>query len=344
MTFPMRFRHVGFLTALVLIGALPAQGNDTIRAGGQNYRGPIIQMSPTQVVIEVQAVEQTIPVNQIESLMYANEPGGMQTARGHIANRAYENALAALERIDRDTVARREILQEIDYLTAYCRAQIALQGNADLREAGRHMNRFAQQNRGHYRFLEANEVIGDLLVAHGQHATAEKFYAELAKAPWADYQMRAGVALGRARLAQGNVDEAAQAFDTVLATKADGELAETQRRAARLGKAVCQALTGSPDEAIKAVEGILMKVDPEDIETHARAYNALGTAHRRAGRVQDALLAYLHVDTLYFQVGDAHAEALSHLAKLWNEVGRTEEAVRAQQILQEQYPNSPWTN
>ncbi len=344
MTFLTRFRHVGVLAVLGLIGALPAQGNDTIRAGGQTLRGPIIEMSPTQVVIEVQAVERQVPVNQIESIMYQHEPGGMQTARGHIANRAYENALAALERIDRGTVSRREIHQEIDYLTAYCRAQIALQGNFDLREAGSHMIRFAKENEGHYRFLEANEVIGDLLVALGQHAAAEQYYARLAGAPWADYKMRAGVALGRARLAQGRIKEAGQAFDTVLATKADGELAEAQKRAAALGKAVCEALTGDPDEAVKAVEGILMKADPEDVELHARAYIALGAAHRKAGRAQDALLAYLHVDTLYFRLGEAHAEALSHLAELWTEIGRADEATRARQILQEQYPNSPWAN
>ncbi len=338
----MTFRHIGMMVALGMIGGSLAHGNDTIRAGGRLHRGPIIKMTPFEVVVEVQAVEQTFPVNQIESITYQNEPTGLSTVRSYIANRAYENALNALERIDRGTVSRREILQEMDYLAVFCEAQIALQGNGDLQAAGSKMNRFAQQNPGHYRFLEANEVIGDLLVSLGQHANAEKYYAQLAEAPWDDYKMRAGVAVGRARLAQGRIAEAAQAFDTVLANKAVGELAEAQRLAATLGKAVCQASTGSPDVAVKAVEGIIMKASPEDVELHARAYNALGTAHRKAGRVQDALLAFLHVDTLYFRVADAHAEALSHLIHLWSEVGRTEEAQRAQQILSEQYKNSPW--
>ncbi len=341
----MNLRSLVVFASVWLVGASLAQGNDTIRAGSRTLAGRILKMSPLQIVIEVQGVDQEVPVNQIDTVFYENEPTSLKTARSNIANRAYENALAALERIDRAGISRREVLQEIDYLTAYCEAQIALQGNGDLRAAGSKMIAFAKENEGHYRFLEANEVVGDLLVALGQYASAESYYARLAAVQWPDYKMRAGVAVGRARLAQGKIAEAAQAFDSVLAVSdAEGEAAETHRLAARLGKAICDASTGNPDEAVKTIEDIIMRADPEDIELHARAYNALGTAHQKAGRTQDALLAFLHVDTLYFRVSDAHAEALSHLVELWNEVGKTEESLRARQILDEQYKNSPWAN
>ncbi|MDZ7617158.1 MAG: hypothetical protein U1E05_09150 [Patescibacteria group bacterium] len=341
----MSFRYLGVLAAVAaawLAWAPLAHANDTIRAGGKTLTGPIIKMTPMQVVIEVQGVEQEVPVNQIENVFYDGESSGLKTARSNVANRAYENALTALERIDRGEITRREILQELDYLTAYCEAQIALQGNGDVRAAGSKMIGFARDNPGHYRYLEACEVIGNLLVALGAHAQAEEYYTRLAQAPWADYKMRAGVAVGRARLAQGKVAEASQAFDSVLANTAEGEAADTQRLAARLGKAVSMAGTDQAGDAVKTIEDIIMKANPENVELHARAYNALGTAHRKANRLQDALLAFLHVDTLYFQVPDAHAEALSNLAQLWNEVGKTDEAVRAQQILAEQYKNSPW--
>ncbi|MDY0167416.1 MAG: hypothetical protein RBS80_12785 [Thermoguttaceae bacterium] len=338
----MTFRYFGVLAAVCLTGVALAQDNDTIRAGNRTYSGPIRKMTPTHVVIEVQGADQELPVNQIENVFYDGEPTGLKTARSNIANRAYENALAALERIDRDTISRPEILREMDFMTAFSEAQVALQGNGDLRAAGSKMIGFARDNSGHYRYLEACEVIGNLLVALGSHAQAEEYYTRIAQAPWPDFKMRAGVAVGRARLAQGKNAEAVQAFDSVLANNAEGELAEAQRLAARLGKAVAQASTGSADESVKVIEEIIMKAAPEDIDLHARAYNALGTAHRKANRTQDALLAFLHVDTLYFQVADAHAEALSNLAQLWNEVGKTDEAVRAQQILQEQYKNSPW--
>ena len=338
----MTVRYTSVLIGCWVLSASLAQGNDTIRAGGQTYRGPIIKMTPMQVVVEVQAVEQEIPVNQIDFIAYQNEPSGLQAARNNIATLAFENALAALERIDRGTISRREILQEIDYLTAYCEAQLALQEGTNLREAGRKLIGFARENPGHYRYLEACEVIGDLLAALGQHSQAEEYYARIAQAPWPDYRMRAAVAVGRARLAQGKLEEASNAFDSALAIEADGELADRQRLAARLGKARVIASTDRASEAIKTVEDIILKANPEDLELHARAYNTLGTAYRKADRPQDALLAFLHVDTLYFQLGDAHAEALFNLAQLWNEVGKTEEAIRAQRILAEQYKNSPW--
>ena len=54
------------------------------------------------------------------------------------------------------------------------------------------------------------------------------------------------------------------------------------------------------------------------------------------------MLAFLHVDVLYFSVPEAHAEALANLVELWTELPNTERAVRARKILQEQYANSPW--
>ena len=68
----------------------------------------------------------------------------------------------------------------------------------------------------------------------------------------------------------------------------------------------------------------------------------LGTAQRQAGRVKEALLAFLHVDILYPGVPDAHAEALANLAELWDQVHKGERANRARQTLQEQYKDSPW--
>ena len=97
-----------------------------------------------------------------------------------------------------------------------------------------------------------------------------------------------------------------------------------------------------PDEAIAIVEEIIQKGDPEDAPLMARAYNVLGNAQRQAGRVKEALLAFLHVDILYSSVPDAHAEALSNLAELWQQVHKTDRANRARQTLEELYKDSPW--
>ena len=87
---------------------------------------------------------------------------------------------------------------------------------------------------------------------------------------------------------------------------------------------------------------MILDTDPEQKELQARAYNALGDSYQRAGRTKDALLAFLHVDVLYSTVPDAHAEALSHLATLWDAVGQADAARQARQTLNEQYRDSRW--
>jgi hypothetical protein len=82
------------------------------------------------------------------------------------------------------------------------------------------------------------------------------------------------------------------------------------------------------------------KADPENVPLMARAYNVLGAAQRQLGHTKEALLAFLHVDVLYAGEHDAHAEALSNLADLWEQDHQVERADRARKTLMERYPES----
>jgi tetratricopeptide (TPR) repeat protein len=179
-------------------------------------------------------------------------------------------------------------------------------------------------------------------VAIGSYAPAAEYYARIDAAPWPEYKMKAGVAAGRALLEQGKVEEALASFDKVLATKAEGALADQQRMAATLGKAAALVALKKPAEAIKAAESFIEKADVENAPLMARAYNILGTAQRQTGRTKEAILSFLHVDVLYASVADAHAQALANLADLWDEVHKTDRANRARRTLAERYPESTW--
>ena len=112
-------------------------------------------------------------------------------------------------------------------------------------------------------------------------------------------------------------------------------------RAATLGKARCQAEAGQSDEAVALVEGVIAKANPEDVRLHAKAYNTLGLAHAKAGRTKDALLAFLHVDIIYFASPNEHIEALQNLVELWRQDQKPQRADEAAQILRDQYKRSP---
>ena len=72
-----------------------------------------------------------------------------------------------------------------------------------------------------------------MLVATGKYEASRDYYGRVANAPWPDYKMRSAVAVGRALLAEGQVDDALNSFETALGTEAKGESADRQRLAAR---------------------------------------------------------------------------------------------------------------
>ncbi len=283
-----------------------------------------------------------IPVNQIETIFYSEEPISLKNAKTSILGERYEEALNWLGRLKNNSIARKELLEDIEFYSALSTAQLAKSGSGKIADAGRMMIAFIKNYPDSYHFFQSCETLGDLLAANRSFSQAEEYYAKVAKAPWPDYQMRAGVAIGRALLAQGKSDEAMKTFDKVLANQNQDPLCQAQLQAAKLGKAAVLVAMKKNEEAVKLIDTVIRQANPEDAGTIARAYNISGNALRQAGKNKEALLAFLHVDLLYSSVPDAHAEALYNLAELWDEFHNTDRAIRARQILEQQYKNSPW--
>jgi tetratricopeptide (TPR) repeat protein len=256
----------------------------------------------------------------------------------------YADAQAALERIKDEEATRKENQQDIQFYKALCAAKLTTMGKGMVAEAGKMMQAFVDENPKSYHYFQASEIVGDLLVSTQQYAQAAEYYKRLENAPWPDYKMRAGVAAGRALLSQGKIREAETTFDRVIDAIAEGDLAQSQRLAARLGKANALTAEKKTDAAIHLVEDVLNTGNTEDALLMSRAYNALGTAYRASGKPKEALLAFLHVDVLYPSQPETHAEALANLAELWQEVHKPERANAARKTLEEQYRDSPWAH
>jgi tetratricopeptide (TPR) repeat protein len=321
-----------------------ARAFDTIKMSKGLLYGKVVGMDSTKVDFQKttgDALVKQIPANEIEAIFYEGEPVNLKSAKNHVLAGRYAEALAALKKIDK-TPDRPEIQQDIEFYLAFCTAKLVAGGNAKISDAGRMMKAFADANEKNYHYFPALEVVGDLLVAVGSYGPAAEYYTRLGTAPWPDYKMRAGVASGRALLNQGKADEALAVFNKVIAVDAEGDAAQKQRLMASLGKAVALVALKKPDEAVKTVELFIEKTDPENVPLMARAYNVLGAAQRQLGHTKEALLAFLHVDVLYAADHDAHAEALSNLADLWEQVHKVERADRARKTLAERYPESPY--
>jgi tetratricopeptide (TPR) repeat protein len=182
-------------------------------------------------------------------------------------------------------------------------------------------------------------------VALSRFDSGIKYYNQLSEAPWPDTKMRAAVLEGNALVANANYPEALAKFDGVLASGVDDAKAREQKLLATLGRSVCLAATGKPDEGIPLVTKIIEENDSQDKSIlFAKAYNALGTCYLQAGKKQDALLAFLHVDLLFNQDPEAHAEALFQLSGLWREAGKAERGMQARNMLETRYSGSSWAN
>lgn len=336
-------KKLALLIAATVLFAASAQAIDSVRtSAGSSVNGKVTAISSTAVTVESSSGAKEIPANDVVSITFENEGTPIKQLRAAAMNGRWEEAQAAIEKLKIDENTRKGIAQDAQFLTAYVAAKLALLGEGEITDAGKMMVEFVNQNPDSYHFFPANEVVGDLLVANRAFGPAENFYAKLAKSPWPEMQMRAKMAIARARVAQKKMAEAAQMYEEVLAMKAEGERADAYRAEATIGKLRSALETGKADDVIQAVEQIINKADADQADVLGPAYNVLGLALKKAGKTKEALMAFLHVDVLYSSAADAHAEALLNLAELFNGLQQTERAVRARRTLEERYPNSPW--
>jgi tetratricopeptide (TPR) repeat protein len=345
MVYKRLFYYCVFATVVCVANSPRAFGEvtDRVRLTRGSEAGEVSKMTRYEITLDKGAVG-TVPVavNDIRSIVFEGEPAELTQARINAGNGAFAKSLGLLEKIAADQVKRDFIKQDIEFYKANCASRLALSGEGEITDAGKQLNLFVRNYPDNFHFLEASEMMGDLLMASGRFDFAEKQYAELAKAPWPVYKMRAAVSLGRSLQAQGKHAEAIQQFDTALATVGDGADAQNQKLSATLGKAVSLAEGGKGDDAVKIIQKVIQDADPQQKELHARAYNALGNCYEKSKQTKDALFAFLRVDVVYSNVPEAHAEALSHLVSLWKAVGNEEQSREAKETLLQRHGNSKW--
>ena len=86
-----------------------------------------------------------------------------------------------------------------------------------------------------------------MLVALGKPEQAETFYKQLAEAPFPEYKMRAGLAIGESQIAQKKFTVAMTTFDSVLQLAAQDKTGagEPEKLAATLGKRLAWPMRAS---------------------------------------------------------------------------------------------------
>lgn len=337
----MQWRYL--LVAIIATGVSSAFALDKVKLRqGVPVSGTIVAMSPDEVEVEAGPVKKKIPVNEIFNIEYDGEPNELSLVRGAYESGKYGETLEMLKRINEEDATRNEVKQDLAFYKAAAMARLALSGGGSTQDAGRALVAFEKKESGNYHYLEICQLLGDLLVSAGKLDAASVYYDKLANSQSPEYKLKAGVLVARALEGQKKYAEAISKYDEVINAGSDTPGAESQKMAAVCGKATALAATGKVDEAVKMVEGVISKADASDLELHARAYNALGSAYRSAGKKKEALLAYLHTDLLFAGFPEQHAEALAALATLWRDADKADRAAQAEATLKDLYPGSRW--
>ena len=289
--------------------------------------------------------EHVVPVNEVESVRFEQEPRNMFVARGAALRGAYEEAIRMFGEFTDAELNLPAAKEDKNFYIAFATAQLAMTGGeVKVADAQKLLDAFVKASPQSYHMLEASQLLGDLYIMEQKYDDAAKAYDKLIGSSAVGYKMTGSILKGYALLAQNKVDDAQRLFQSVDSMGDSGNPQDVQLRyAAKIGYAGCLGRT-NPTEAIKVVDEVIEKTD-EDPNLYAKAYNTLGACYTRNKNSKEALLAYLKVDVLYFQSPQEHAEALKNLYQLWNSLtnlpNARDRATESLEKLRARYPSSP---
>jgi len=335
--------------SLILLASLQVLSVTKLEAADTIYQynssspllGDVTGYTKTEVTLKRGSKSVQIPANEIQRVRWDGEPPQLNIARNQEANGNYAAALAEYKKSEASASAN--LKKDLQFMTARATAQSAKSNAANLDNAIKLLNDFVKSNGDHYQYYPAMKLLGEAYLVKKDYPAANTAFGAVERSPWKDYQMDAKNLKARVLLAQGNTKGALAAFTAVMKMDAKSEPEQASKRAAQLGSALCLEKEGKQKEAISILNEIIKTTSSQQSPLLAEAYLRMGDCYRELGEPKEALIAYLHIDVLFPTEPAVHAEALYHLSTLWGKVQKPERGVEARTILQQQYPDSEWT-
>ena len=342
----LRTIRLSFLVATFFLSTLATAQDDVFvfRDNGRTTKisGKVTDFAPGMVMIDEGNKTTEIPETSIKKIEFGGEPSALGRARDRMDDGRYADCLEELGKIE-EAPSSPFIQHEIDYLNAYCNAQIALRGgDVTANVAGGAINSFVRNYAKSYKFYDATELLGRLLMAIGKPDLAEKEFAKLAQSADPQDQINGYFYQGQAMLLQDNIAGAKTSFSSIGTVDSVDDYAQQYKLVAQCQLARIKALEGDPEGGIADIEAIIKKESPDNKLVFAYAYNARGECYLKQGKTKDAAIAFLFTELLCSLQPEPHAEALFRLAQLWPELEELDRANRARSIIKTRYRNSYW--
>ena len=212
------------------------------RSAGR-VKGNVESVTRNEVVISQDGVSKTLPVDDVQRIIFVREPDKMQLAWIAADEGNYAAALKDIAKLTPDDLDRDVLRTELAYMRLVFQVKLAITGETDsdddqssdttpadltrsntadvtkenpidlAKEVGPQLIAFLKDNPNSFHYYEGNELAGDLLVWLGNveqnpshFAAATTFYEKLAAAPWPDFRARADLLRARQLQLQGKYD------------------------------------------------------------------------------------------------------------------------------------------
>lgn len=335
---------------LLAIAASPAPALDVVhrKSTEKVVGGDITKITRAEIVVtqKVGNKEETIPANDISYIEWDSEPGPLKLARGSENTGNLDESIRQYQEAAKAVSSGRDGLKlDVEFGRARAMARRALRTAAELPEAISQLKAFVNSNREHYRYYDAQLLLGEALLASKDGLTADVSFESVAESPWPDYQMAGQLGLGRSALSRGEVAPAKELFDAVAGTTTKTPAEAARKLEGMLGQSRCLLAQMDHEAALKILEQVIEQSIPSDTRIQAEAYVLQGDAYRLANSSpKSAVIAYLHVDVIpdLAAESDLHAESLYQLSLLWTATGDAGRGADAAARLQSKYADSEW--
>lgn len=325
-------------TAARAVDVLTLVPGSATKAPGNQIRGSVVAESPTEVKIKPAAgPEQSIPVDQVESITYEGQPASLGLAETRMNAGDFAGAIDQFKKAAAEAGSKPPIAQAAAFGALAAQADQAMGSPAKAAEVAGLLDAFIKANPASRHLGPALEAMARLDLVRGETDKADASAAALAKLPWA--ADRAAVLRAEVMGRKGQNDQAVAALDKILA---GAEKGSPKARSAMLSKSKALAGLKKFDEAEALVRTVIEQSLAEDASVQAVARNTLGDCLRAAGRPKDALFAYLQTDILFDKDKEQHPRALYEIAQLWRVLKRDDRADETLERLKQQYPQSPY--
>jgi len=308
--------------------------------GSTKASGKVVDMTPAGVIIEARGKRTTVPSQEIRKIVYSGQSSQLDRTRERIMSGSFAQGLEEIEKID--DKKNNNVAHEIAFLKSWCHANLALEGEKPLRDAGTFVNAFLKKYKNSYHFYPMTEMKGRLLQSLKLTDLAKAEFKLLTEATWPEYKYKGHYLLAETLNTKKQHAQAATECEAVLSIGDNSDVAQQYKRLATCLKAKSQALAGETAGIEESIRQLIKVENPDDKKLFAAAYNAWGVYHFKAGRWKEAREKFLMTHLLMTSEADAHAEALFYLSRIWPKLENTDQANKTRALLKSRYRNSYW--